>query len=192
MRHAEQGRGRLRRHHSRLAGVRGAIEGRIALLRRRQRRAGAGRRGHRAGVGIAAGRSGPADAVVGERRRRSSRACAAWAWTRDDTPVPIVCLTIGTAENMQRIQQELMHRGIIVAYAGQLFRRGPGRGVAVGGLRHAYSGDDRAAVGDAGGGGVKSRQSLPTSDTRATANIADPGRRDRGRHRSSAPAGRTP
>jgi 7-keto-8-aminopelargonate synthetase-like enzyme len=36
----------------------------------------------------------------------------------DDSPVPIVCLTIGTAENMQRIQQELMHRGIILAYAG--------------------------------------------------------------------------
>jgi glycine C-acetyltransferase/8-amino-7-oxononanoate synthase len=36
-----------------------------------------------------------------------------------DSPVPIVCLTIGTAQAMQRIQQELMHRGIIIAYAGR-------------------------------------------------------------------------
>jgi 7-keto-8-aminopelargonate synthetase-like enzyme len=34
----------------------------------------------------------------------------------DQTPVPIVCLTVGTAENMQRIQRELMGRGIAVAY----------------------------------------------------------------------------
>ena len=34
----------------------------------------------------------------------------------DPTPVPIICLTIGTAENMQRIQRELMARGIAVAY----------------------------------------------------------------------------
>ncbi len=36
-----------------------------------------------------------------------------------DSPVPIVCLTIGTAQAMQRIQQELMHRGIVIAYAGR-------------------------------------------------------------------------
>jgi 8-amino-7-oxononanoate synthase len=34
----------------------------------------------------------------------------------DDTPVPIICLTVGDAENMQRIQRELMCRGIAVAY----------------------------------------------------------------------------
>lgn len=34
----------------------------------------------------------------------------------DDTPVPIVALAIGNAANMQRIQQELMARGITVAY----------------------------------------------------------------------------
>ena len=34
----------------------------------------------------------------------------------DDTPVPIICLTIGTADNMRRIQSELRERGIIVAY----------------------------------------------------------------------------
>jgi 8-amino-7-oxononanoate synthase len=34
----------------------------------------------------------------------------------DDTPVPIVCLVAGNAENMQRIQRELMRRGIAVAY----------------------------------------------------------------------------
>jgi 7-keto-8-aminopelargonate synthetase-like enzyme len=43
----------------------------------------------------------------------------------DDTPVPIVCLTIGTAENMQRMQQELLGRGIVVAYAGQYSGVGP-------------------------------------------------------------------
>ena len=34
----------------------------------------------------------------------------------DDTPVPIICLVVGDAENMRRIQQELMRRGIAVAY----------------------------------------------------------------------------
>jgi 8-amino-7-oxononanoate synthase len=34
----------------------------------------------------------------------------------DDTPVPIICLTVGDAANMQRIQRELMGRGIAVAY----------------------------------------------------------------------------
>ena len=34
----------------------------------------------------------------------------------DDTPVPIICLAVGNAENMQRIQRELMVRGIAVAY----------------------------------------------------------------------------
>jgi 7-keto-8-aminopelargonate synthetase-like enzyme len=43
----------------------------------------------------------------------------------DDTPVPIVCLTIGSAENMQRIQQELMRQGIVIAYAGRYAGVGP-------------------------------------------------------------------
>ena len=34
----------------------------------------------------------------------------------DDTPVPIICLVVGDAGNMRRIQQELMRRGIAVAY----------------------------------------------------------------------------
>jgi 7-keto-8-aminopelargonate synthetase-like enzyme len=34
----------------------------------------------------------------------------------DQTPVPIACLIAGTAENMQRIQRELMGQGIAVAY----------------------------------------------------------------------------
>lgn len=34
----------------------------------------------------------------------------------DDSPVPIVCLTLGAAENMRRIQNELMRRGIALAY----------------------------------------------------------------------------
>ncbi len=34
----------------------------------------------------------------------------------DDSPVPILCLTLGDADNMRRIQSELMQRGIAVAY----------------------------------------------------------------------------
>ncbi|MBN2577525.1 MAG: pyridoxal phosphate-dependent aminotransferase family protein [Pirellulales bacterium] len=34
----------------------------------------------------------------------------------DDTPVPIICLTIGDAVNMRRIQRELFEREIAVAY----------------------------------------------------------------------------
>ncbi|MCD4726363.1 MAG: pyridoxal phosphate-dependent aminotransferase family protein, partial [Pirellulales bacterium] len=33
----------------------------------------------------------------------------------DDSPVPILCLTLGDADNMRRIQSELMQRGIAVA-----------------------------------------------------------------------------
>jgi 7-keto-8-aminopelargonate synthetase-like enzyme len=43
----------------------------------------------------------------------------------DDTPVPIVCLTIGEAENMQRIQRELMQRGIAIAYLAAYAGLGP-------------------------------------------------------------------
>ena len=34
----------------------------------------------------------------------------------DDTPVPIVCLVLGDAENMRRIQAELQRQGLLVAY----------------------------------------------------------------------------
>jgi 7-keto-8-aminopelargonate synthetase-like enzyme len=34
----------------------------------------------------------------------------------NDTPVPIICLVVGNAENMQRMQRELMERGIAIAY----------------------------------------------------------------------------
>jgi 7-keto-8-aminopelargonate synthetase-like enzyme len=34
----------------------------------------------------------------------------------DDTPAPIVCLTVGSAANMQRIQAALMAKGIAIAY----------------------------------------------------------------------------
>ena len=43
----------------------------------------------------------------------------------DRTPVPIICLTIGGAENMQRIQRELMHRGIVIAYIAAYSGLGP-------------------------------------------------------------------
>ena len=34
----------------------------------------------------------------------------------DDTPVPIVCLTLGGSGKIERVQAELMERGIVVAY----------------------------------------------------------------------------
>jgi len=43
----------------------------------------------------------------------------------DDTPVPILCLEIGRAEDMRRIQQELMDRGILVAYMPSYSGLGP-------------------------------------------------------------------
>lgn len=43
----------------------------------------------------------------------------------DHTPVPIICLTIGNAENMQRIQRELMERGVVIAYMAAYSGLGP-------------------------------------------------------------------
>jgi 7-keto-8-aminopelargonate synthetase-like enzyme len=43
----------------------------------------------------------------------------------DDTPVPIIGLTLGTAENMQRIQRALADRGIMVAYMPAYSGLGP-------------------------------------------------------------------
>ena len=34
----------------------------------------------------------------------------------EDTPVPIIPLTIGSGANMERIQQALMQQGIAIAY----------------------------------------------------------------------------
>ena len=47
----------------------------------------------------------------------------------DDTPVPIVCLVIDTAENMQRIQRELMARSIAIAYMAAYSGLGPEGGL---------------------------------------------------------------
>jgi len=43
----------------------------------------------------------------------------------DDTPVPIICLALGDAANMQRIQQTLVDRGILIAYAAHYAGVGP-------------------------------------------------------------------
>ncbi len=43
----------------------------------------------------------------------------------DDTPVPIICLSIGTADNMRRIQTELMQRGIVIAHMATYSGLGP-------------------------------------------------------------------
>jgi 8-amino-7-oxononanoate synthase len=48
--------------------------------------------------------------------RRLKDGLRAMGFDVDDTPVPIICLVIGDAENMRRIQQELMRRGIAIAY----------------------------------------------------------------------------
>jgi 8-amino-7-oxononanoate synthase len=49
----------------------------------------------------------------------------------DDTPVPIVCLVIGSADNMRRIQRELMARGIAVAYMAAYSGLGPEGGLRI-------------------------------------------------------------
>ena len=49
----------------------------------------------------------------------------------DDTPVPIICLVAGTAENMQRIQRELMERGIAIAYMAAYSGLGPEGGLRI-------------------------------------------------------------
>ncbi len=59
----------------------------------------------------------------------------------DDTPVPIVCLVAGSAENMQRIQRELIERGIAVAYMAAYCGLGP-----EGGLRIAVFATHTAAM----------------------------------------------
>ena len=43
----------------------------------------------------------------------------------DDAPVPIICLTLGAAENMQRIQRALADRGVMVAYMRAYSGLGP-------------------------------------------------------------------
>lgn len=43
----------------------------------------------------------------------------------DETPVPIICLRHGSAENMKRIQSELMRRGILVPYMAAYSGLGP-------------------------------------------------------------------
>jgi len=43
----------------------------------------------------------------------------------DDTPVPIACLQFGNAANMRRIQEELMRRGILIAYMPTYSGLGP-------------------------------------------------------------------
>lgn len=43
----------------------------------------------------------------------------------DDSPVPIVCLTLGSAERMQRVQRELAERGLFVAYMPTYSGLGP-------------------------------------------------------------------
>ena len=43
----------------------------------------------------------------------------------DDTPAPIVCLSIGDADNMRHIQAELAKRGIMIAYMAAYSGLGP-------------------------------------------------------------------
>lgn len=49
----------------------------------------------------------------------------------DDTPVPIACLVLGDADNMRRIQRELLGRGIAVAYMAAYPGLGPEGGLRI-------------------------------------------------------------
>ncbi|MBN1393568.1 MAG: pyridoxal phosphate-dependent aminotransferase family protein [Pirellulales bacterium] len=49
----------------------------------------------------------------------------------DDSPVPIVCLTLGAADNMRRIQNEMMRRGIAIAYIPAYSGLGPEGGLRI-------------------------------------------------------------
>jgi len=60
-----------------------------------------------------------------ENARAVKHGLRAMGLETDDTPVPIVCLTIGDAGNMQRIQRELMQRGIVVPYMAAYSGLGP-------------------------------------------------------------------
>lgn len=49
----------------------------------------------------------------------------------DDTPVPIISLSTGSGAEMQQLQQELMRRGIVIAYAREYAGLGPEGGLRV-------------------------------------------------------------
>jgi 8-amino-7-oxononanoate synthase len=49
----------------------------------------------------------------------------------DPAPTPVVCLALGASENMQRIQRELMDRGIVVAYMAAYSGLGPEGGLRI-------------------------------------------------------------
>ena len=53
---------------------------------------------------------------LGENVRRLRRGLGRLGLDCGDSPAPIVCLSLGTADNMRRIQSGLMDRGILVAY----------------------------------------------------------------------------
>ncbi len=75
--------------------------------------------------------------------RRMKTGLRAMGFDTDDTPVPIICLTVGDAEKMRRIQRELMQRGVVVAYMAAY----SGLGTA-GGLRIAvFATHDEAMIG---------------------------------------------
>jgi 7-keto-8-aminopelargonate synthetase-like enzyme len=49
----------------------------------------------------------------------------------DDAPTPVACLAVGTAENMQRIQRELLAQGMVVAYMASYAGLGPEGGLRI-------------------------------------------------------------
>jgi 8-amino-7-oxononanoate synthase len=49
----------------------------------------------------------------------------------DDSPVPIICLVAGNGDNMRRMQQELLRRGIAVAYMAAYSGLGPAGGLRI-------------------------------------------------------------
>ncbi len=49
----------------------------------------------------------------------------------DDTPVPIICVVLDTAEQMQQVQAELMEQGILIAYNPKYSDLGPKGGIRI-------------------------------------------------------------
>ncbi len=115
LRDVEQSPRRIRRDRPRLATIYRERPHRIALVQR-----------HHAPACPGHGRLRPRDGVIQadpdlrtrlwSNVRRMKNGLRAMGFDVDDTPVPIICLVVGDGDNMRRIQQELMRRGIAIAY----------------------------------------------------------------------------
>jgi 8-amino-7-oxononanoate synthase len=76
-----------------------------------------------------------------ENARSLKQGLAELGLETDESPVPIVCLRVGNADQMKRIQQGLAGEGIMIAYAGAYSGLG-----AEGGLRLAVCSEHTPAM----------------------------------------------